>query len=82
MIHFNVFANPPTKSPALPPDPCLLSTPAFRLSSHNFRTSLLDLVPTRFQGFSPVKRQARANAQMNAVEDEAKKEGLHIWGAF
>lgn len=56
MIHFfNVCANPPTKSPALPPDPCHLPTPAFRLSFNDFSTLFLGLVPTRLQGSSPIK---------------------------
>lgn len=56
MTHFfNVCAIPPTKSPALPPDPYPLSTPAFRFSFYDFSILLLGLVPTRLQGSSPVK---------------------------
>lgn len=79
---FNVFSNLTTENPDLLPDPCPLPTPAFRFSSHDFRTPLLGLVPTRLQGSSPVKLQERAIAQMKAIEDAAKNEGSCIWCAF
>ena len=57
--------------------PGLHSTAAFRLSSYDFITLLLNLVTTRFQGFTPIKVREEPFVQMRTIEDKAKKEGMH-----